>query len=51
MRPRELLEGVPPQLEAAIFKMLAKRPEDRFTTPAELLAELEPMAADLGVKV
>jgi serine/threonine protein kinase len=51
VRPRELLEGVPPQLEAAIFKMLAKRPEDRFTTPAELLAELEPMAADLGVKV
>jgi serine/threonine-protein kinase len=51
VKPREYLQTVPDQLEAIVLKMLAKRPEDRFLTPAELLAELEPLAQTLGVRV
>lgn len=51
VRPRKFLESTPNQLEAIVLKMLAKRPEDRYLSPAELLAELEPLAESLGVKV
>ena len=37
----QLETTLPPSLAAIILKMLAKRPEDRFQTAAELLAELE----------
>src|SRR5205085_9847787 len=33
---------VPPGVEAVVRKLMAKRPEDRYQTPAELAAALEP---------
>jgi len=41
---RRLRADVPPRLEAAIVRTLAKRPEQRFTTAAELWAALDPAA-------
>jgi serine/threonine-protein kinase len=38
---------VPPRVEAAIRKAMAKRPEDRFPTMAALCAELEACLAEL----
>jgi serine/threonine-protein kinase len=35
---------VPPALATLVNRMLAKRPEDRFQTPAELVAALQPWA-------
>src|SRR5690606_26463324 len=31
---------IPPRLEAIVMKALAKNPEERYRTPAEMLAEL-----------
>src|SRR5207302_2140746 len=39
---RALRPEVPAEVEAIIGKMLAKNPEDRYQTPAEALAALEP---------
>lgn len=36
-----LVAGVPRELEAIVRRMMAKRPEDRFATPAELAGWLE----------
>jgi serine/threonine protein kinase len=51
LRPREFQESIPGPWEGIVLRMLAKHPEERFLTPAELLAELEPLAKDLRVKV
>jgi serine/threonine protein kinase len=40
---RELRPEIPVPLAEIIHKLLAKSPEDRFQTPAELLAALEPL--------
>jgi TolB-like protein/tetratricopeptide (TPR) repeat protein len=40
-RIRELEPGVPPAVENALLKALAREPDDRFKTPAEFLAALE----------
>lgn len=47
-RPGAFNAGIPAGLERVVLKMLAKRQEDRYQTPAELLAELEPIAEDVG---
>lgn len=44
--PRELVSAVPERFETAILKLLAKKPEERFQTPAELLTELCRVAPD-----
>ncbi|RLS51655.1 MAG: serine/threonine protein kinase [Planctomycetota bacterium] len=38
--PRILNEGVPEGLSAVMRRMMAKKPEDRYQTPAELLVDL-----------
>jgi serine/threonine protein kinase len=38
----ELRPDVPPDLEALVMKMLAKEREDRYQSPAEVMAALEP---------
>ncbi|MCX7803593.1 MAG: protein kinase [Planctomycetota bacterium] len=40
--PGQVNPAVPPQLDAVVMKCLAKRPEDRFATPKELLRALSP---------
>ncbi len=39
---RELRPDVPAELEAIVMKMLAKEREDRYQSPAEVIAALEP---------
>ncbi|RUL87323.1 serine/threonine-protein kinase [Tautonia sociabilis] len=40
----QLVPGVPPGLEAIVFKMLAKAPDDRFSTPLGVAEALAPYA-------
>src|SRR5207249_557608 len=42
---REHRPEVPGELVAVLDRMLAKDPADRFTTPAEVAAALQPLAA------
>ena len=50
-RPSVYAPQIPPEFETAIMKMLAKEPENRFQTPAELIAYLEPIAKKHAVAV
>jgi serine/threonine protein kinase len=43
--------AIPNLFEGTVMRMLAKRPEDRFQKPADLLADLERVAKFQGVKV
>lgn len=47
--PKKYQADVPDEFEGAVLRMLAKRPDDRFQTPAELLAELERIGAHHGL--
>ncbi len=47
---RELAPDVPAYLEAMVMKAMAKRPEDRHRTAAELRADLERAWAGLGAR-
>jgi hypothetical protein len=44
-RPTTLNAAIPPALERIVLKLLAKHQEDRYQTPAELLADLEPITS------
>ncbi len=50
-RPTRLNPSVPATLEGIVLKMLTKHQEDRYPTPAEMLAELEPVAKEVGVAI
>jgi pSer/pThr/pTyr-binding forkhead associated (FHA) protein len=49
-RPSTMNPEVPPALEKVVMKMIARRQEDRYQTPAEMLADLKPVAAELAVE-
>jgi predicted Ser/Thr protein kinase len=48
--PRQFNAAVPPELSRTVMKMMARRPEDRFQTPAEVADALKkaPLAAPPG---
>jgi len=49
--PKVVNYTIPTQLEKVVMKLLKKQPEHRYQTPAELLADLEPIARDQEVEV
>ena len=49
--PKSVVAGLPAPFEAAVMKMLAKKPEERFQSAAELLGVLEKIAKEHGVSV
>ncbi|HEV3263859.1 MAG TPA: FHA domain-containing serine/threonine-protein kinase [Gemmataceae bacterium] len=51
VKPTQHQPDIPGPLEAAVLKTLAKRQEDRYQTPAELLADLEELAEQEGLTV
>jgi serine/threonine-protein kinase len=49
-RPTKLNRDVPAGFETVVIKLLEKQPEYRYSTPSQLLSDLEPVAAELGVE-
>jgi hypothetical protein len=41
VRPRQLNANIPEEVEVVVVRMLARRQEDRYSSPAALLADLE----------
>lgn len=48
-KPRKFQMSIPAQFEGAVLKMLAKRPEDRYQSAGEMLADLEKTAKFQGL--
>lgn len=48
-KPRKYQKHIPMELQAVVLKMLARRPEERYPTPAQLVADLAPIAAEHGL--
>ncbi len=46
--PRQFAPSIPPFLESAVLKALAKKPEERFASCEEFQASLAPMASGLA---
>ncbi len=46
-RPGDLAEGLPPAFEEIVLKLLAKNPDDRFTTASELKEALQDLSANV----
>src|SRR5262245_4044582 len=51
VKPTKFQLSIPSQFEGAVLKMLAKRPEDRYQTADDLIAELTRIGKFQGVKV
>src|SRR5262249_33532415 len=51
VKPKKYQLSIPDLFEGTVMKMLAKRPEERFQTPAELLGELDKVAKYSGFTV
>jgi serine/threonine protein kinase len=49
VRPSKLQKGIPGPFETLVLKMLARRPEDRFPSALELLADVETIAYAHGI--
>jgi hypothetical protein len=49
-RPGTINPETPKELDKVVMKMIARRQEDRYQTPADLLADLKPIAAEQGVE-
>ena len=50
-KPSKIPRDTPPVFEAAVYKLLARRPEDRFQSAADMLAVVEPIANMHEIKV
>jgi hypothetical protein len=50
-KPTDFHPNIPEPLSRAVMRLLARRPEDRYPSPADLLADLEELADDEGVEV
>lgn len=50
-KPSRVLRDTPPPFEAAVLRLLARRPEDRFRSAAEFLDVVEPIANIHEIKV
>src|SRR5438128_10579723 len=48
--PRSPGGAIPCQLQALLYRCLAKRPEDRFQSAEELLAALERISQEIGLE-
>lgn len=51
VKPSKVVRDLPAPLEAAVLKLLARDPEDRYQTAAALLADVEPIAFMHEIKV
>jgi serine/threonine-protein kinase len=51
VKPKKYQLSIPDLFEGTVMRTLAKRPDDRFQTPAELLTDLERVAKYQGVSV
>lgn len=51
VRPRNLQRGIPAPLDAAVLKLMARRPPDRYQTAAEFLAAVQPLVAEHEIEV
>ncbi len=51
VKPTKFQLSIPSQFEGAVLKMLAKRPEDRYQTADELIAELQRIGKFHGMKM
>jgi hypothetical protein len=51
VKPTKYQMAIPSGFEGIVLKLLAKRPEDRYQTAAELLKELERVGKFNGVTV
>jgi serine/threonine protein kinase len=51
VKPKKYQLSVPDIFEGAVLTMLAKRPEDRYQSPSELLAELERIAKFQAINI
>ncbi len=49
VRPRKHLKSIPRAFEVVVMRMLAKHQEDRYQSPAEVLADLMPIAEEYNV--
>jgi serine/threonine-protein kinase len=50
-KPSKTVRAMPPPFEAAVLRLLAPRPEDRFQNAAEMLAVVEQIANFHEIKV
>lgn len=48
-KPRKYQKNIPMELQAVVLKMLARHQEERYPTPAQLLADLAPIAEEHGI--
>jgi serine/threonine protein kinase len=49
--PKEFQQSMPDPFEKAVLKLLAKKPEERYQTAAEVVADLERVGRNLGMRM
>jgi serine/threonine protein kinase len=50
-KPTKFQRSIPSRMEGVVLKLMAKKPEDRYQTAAELVTELERVGRFEGVKI